>query len=130
MKHCIICNRCYEGFDHHCYWINKCVAKRNYNLFIFFLFETTFYLEITLAINILGLMKINSINSFDIEDFCNKFNYFNSNAFMDCCNFLYKDKFLFHLILNILLICIIFSFLIPETLLLIIHINVCCFNYR
>ena len=36
--HCFICQRCIEDFDHHCYWINKCVGKKNYWLFMFFLY--------------------------------------------------------------------------------------------
>lgn len=36
-KHCIICNKCIENWDHHCYWLNICINKETYNLFIFFL---------------------------------------------------------------------------------------------
>lgn len=38
-KHCVICNRCIEGWHHHCFWINKCIGKANivvYMLFIIF----------------------------------------------------------------------------------------------
>jgi palmitoyltransferase len=33
-KHCGKCDRCADGFDHHCKWINNCVGKKNYKCFI------------------------------------------------------------------------------------------------
>ena len=39
IKHCIICDKCVEGFSHHCFWLNLCIGKKNkifYFLFIFF----------------------------------------------------------------------------------------------
>ena len=133
-KHCIICDCCYEKFDHHCYWINKCVAKKNFCLFIFFLFETALYLMLMLILSVLSIIKINFLkeDKFKIDDFCNKFNYLNWEFFQDKCElwFTGKTKFIIHIIINILLILIILIFFIPEFLLLILHIHVWCSNYR
>ena len=119
LKHCIICNECYKDFDHHCYWINKCVAKNNYILFIFFLIETFLLLAIILCCCIFAIIryiqkdheiKMDLINLYSIK-FINDF---------------FKNNEIIHLILNILLLIIDLFFIIPEGLLVILHLNICC----
>ena len=34
-RHCKLCGRCVEDFDHHCMWINNCIGKKNYLSFVF-----------------------------------------------------------------------------------------------
>ena len=131
-KHCIICDCCYDNFDHHCYWINKCVAKNNFILFIIFLFASSLYLMISFVLAILGLININIFtwDNFDYEYFCENhflFKFFKSN---EPCTILYKSNYVLHLILNIILTLIILIFLIPECFLLFLHINVIFTNYK
>ena len=61
-KHCIICNKCIEGFDHHCYWVNNCIGKENLYLFVSFIAVVNINLVYTIAISIMSL--VTDINSF------------------------------------------------------------------
>ena len=36
-RHCSICNKCVERFDHHCPWINGCVGTANHGVFVIFI---------------------------------------------------------------------------------------------
>ena len=37
VKHCHICKKCIDGFDHHCNWIDNCIGEKNIGRFIFFI---------------------------------------------------------------------------------------------
>ena len=58
MKHCMVCDTCVADFDHHCFWINKCINDNIYFQFILFLIV----LLINLIINfVCFLMEIKNI---------------------------------------------------------------------
>jgi len=46
-RHCSICNKCVERFDHHCPWINNCVGIGNHHYFMAFLISMCILLYTT-----------------------------------------------------------------------------------
>ena len=38
--HCVDCDICIEGYDHHCPWTGKCIGEKNLNGFYMFFFTT------------------------------------------------------------------------------------------
>ena len=43
-KHCLICDRCVNNWDHHCYWLNTCINNKNYFKFKLFLYFSFVFL--------------------------------------------------------------------------------------
>lgn len=47
--HCSQCGRCTEDFDHHCKFLNNCIGKRNYEVFIRLLTMNILYFLISIG---------------------------------------------------------------------------------
>lgn len=52
-RHCNVCKRCVDKFDHHCPWINNCIGVRTHGWFL--LFITTQLLFIIGAVIVTGI---------------------------------------------------------------------------
>ena len=50
ITHCFECDKCVEEFSHHCFWINKCIAKKNLVFYFCFIFFTLLYSNYSLYI--------------------------------------------------------------------------------
>ena len=54
-RHCAICNRCCERFDHHCPWINNCVGMNNHNAFLGFIYSLVTTLILIIISSVISL---------------------------------------------------------------------------
>ena len=58
IQHCLICDRCVENWDHHCYWLNTCINDKNYTKFYAFVIFTILFLLFNLLFYIVCLNLI------------------------------------------------------------------------
>lgn len=42
--HCNYCNKCVQGYDHHCTFVNNCLGYKNHKYFLLFLLFFTLYM--------------------------------------------------------------------------------------
>ncbi|WAQ86165.1 hypothetical protein PtA15_6A797 [Puccinia triticina] len=57
-SHCRICDYCVQQSDHHCTFLNNCIGRKNYFVFLVFLFTTAVAMLSTMAISICHLALI------------------------------------------------------------------------
>jgi hypothetical protein len=63
------CSRCSVGFDHHCKWVNNCIAQKNYRLFITFILFVEIYHLFLIYIQVSVLIFMMSLNDTDKDNF-------------------------------------------------------------
>ena len=49
-RHCNICNKCVNRFDHHCPWIDNCIGAGNHVWFYLYIISTFVYVTLVLTI--------------------------------------------------------------------------------
>lgn len=73
-KHCWQCNKCIEGFDHHCKWLNTCIGLSNYKPFFMLLWSALIFTGIVATSTLYAftmLLREESKSRGKISDFIN-----------------------------------------------------------
>ncbi|CAD8085377.1 unnamed protein product [Paramecium sonneborni] len=79
-KHCKHCNRCCKDFDHHCKWVNNCIGKVNYKIFMVMVTSTMLQFFYTLIIYIRIIVLYNTEQQkLLIDNEIQKFHFYDEN---------------------------------------------------
>jgi ankyrin repeat protein len=70
--HCIVCDLCIEDFDHHCYYLNKCITKKNLKFFLLFMILFLIYFIINLYLLVLAFMNSEEDNAIKLYHYIKK----------------------------------------------------------
>jgi len=68
IRHCVDCNVCVEGYDHHCPVSGKCIGKGNWYCFIgtiMFAYFGAFVAFIVFLFGVKDIFEINDVPFFD-----------------------------------------------------------------
>ena len=60
IKHCHVCKKCVNGFDHHCNWIDNCVGENNKIRFVIFVSLTLLNLIFNFCVGLAALKSGNN----------------------------------------------------------------------
>lgn len=116
-RHCNICNRCVERFDHHCPYINNCVGYNNHVYFLFFIAFVVICISFNLVITIWSLVVYpNSEHLSDDHRW---------NHLKEMNTVVYSTFYFISVIINL---CLGGFFIIPTILLLSVHTRNFCKN--
>ena len=89
--HCFYCEKCIEGYDHHCYWINNCVGKNNINLFVLFLIVIILNILVNAYLDLFCIIRKFDENGFLIINHTRKESLYYQSKFRFTRNFYFFD---------------------------------------
>ena len=61
IKHCIICDKCVEDYNYHCFWINKCIGKKNKIIYIIYIIFTLIFVYDSCYMSLLAIFNLEDI---------------------------------------------------------------------